>query len=156
MGEGSCLGFLAENGLVEIRRYGERVRSVNHASRVAGVPRRLIVKTLVWKIDGRTTAFIVRGDCRLSPEKVKERLRVGEARPATPEEVREATGYSVGGVPPVCLERLDLVVVDRRVLEVERVVGGGGDEWSLLWVDTATLLELVKPLVEDVAECPGD
>ena len=148
-----CLEELVERGLVRRRRFSEPVRSVAEASRVAGVEAGGIVKTLVWVVDGRFVAVIVRGDCRVNVERLRRELGAVEARPASREEVSRATGYPVGGVPPVCLEGVDLVVVDRGVLVNDVVVGGGGDERSLVWVRVSTLLDLVRPLLAEVADC---
>lgn len=151
--KGECLQRLAESGVVKLMRFPEPVRSVEMASRATGLPPEAIVKTLVWKVEGRLVALIVRGDCRVSPRKLARALGVREAGPASRGEVREATGYPAGGVPPLCLQGVELVVVDRGVLGLEEVVAGGGDEHSLIIVKVRVLLEHNRPLVLDIADC---
>ncbi len=153
--KGECLQKLAESGVIKLMRFPEPVRSVDMASRATGLPPEAIVKTLVWRVDGRLVALILRGDCRVSSRKLARVLGAREAGPASRDEVREATGYPAGGVPPLCLQGVELVVVDRGVLGLEEVVAGGGDEYSLIIAKVRILLEQNRPLVLDIAECAG-
>ncbi len=128
----------------EVIRLGARVRTVREAAAALGVPETAIVKTLVVMCGGRPLAFIVRGDKRLDLAAVSRALGC-EARLASPSEVVEATGYPVGGVPPVVpLE----TYIDRDVLALDVAYGGGGDERSLVRFSPGKLASLVgaRPL----------
>jgi prolyl-tRNA editing enzyme YbaK/EbsC (Cys-tRNA(Pro) deacylase) len=67
---------------------------------VHGVPVSNIVKSLLVKVDGSFKLFLTPGDKRLDMEKVKTDFEAAEVRMANADEVKEITGYSIGGVPP--------------------------------------------------------
>src|SRR5262249_12069912 len=58
------------------------------------------IKTLLFVAAGGPVLVLVRGDQQVHEKKLA-RLLGGEARPAHPDEVREALGASVGSVGPV-------------------------------------------------------
>lgn len=115
----------------EVIRLNATVRTVREAAQAVGTDESRIVKTLVVYCGGGYRAYVIRGDKRLDLKKLGCRL-------ATPEEVLSITGYPVGAVPPV----LNIpVYIDRQLLEVEYVYGGGGDERSLLKFKPSSLVE---------------
>lgn len=115
----------------EVIRLQTPVRTVREAAQAIGVSEDKIVKTIVVYCNGEFRAYVIRGTKRLNTKLLGCRL-------ATPDEVFTATGYSVGGVPPV----LNIpVYIDRELLREDYVYGGGGDEYSLLKFKP---IELVK------------
>ncbi len=114
------------------------VRTVREAARAVGLGEDKIVKTIVVNCGGKFRAYILRGTKRLDVKSLGCRL-------ATPEEVLLATGYPVGGVPPV----LDIpVFIDEELLGEDYVYGGGGNDYSLLKFKPRDLVEkgLAKPV----------
>ncbi|MEM1932155.1 MAG: YbaK/EbsC family protein [Pyrobaculum sp.] len=108
------------------------VRRVKDAAAALGVGEDKIIKTIVVLCNGVYKAYIVRGSKKIDLAKLGCRL-------ASPEEVLEATGYPVGGVPPV----LPIpVFIDKELLKEEYVYGGGGDEYSLLKFKPLLLVQL--------------
>ncbi|WP_456453495.1 YbaK/EbsC family protein [Thermococcus sp.] len=69
---------------------------------------------------------------------------------AKPAEVKAITGYAVGGVPPVGVPVR--TVVDRRVLERDVVIGGGGRIDRLIRIKPGKIVEFQKAEVLDIAE----
>ena len=88
---------------------------------------------------GRSTAA-----SRSSPpaSKTPWRGETSSSSIATPEEVRAATGYPVGGVPPIG-HGLP-VLFDEALLRHERIWAAGGDSNSLFEVDPRELIECVS------------
>ncbi len=134
----------------KLYRLQKRVRRVSQAASALGVPESLIVKTIVLIDDDRTIACIIPGDKKLDLRKVRAVIG-GSPRLARPEEVLERTGYSVGGVPPYPLPDNIIIMMDERVLDNERVYGGGGDEWTLLEFSPKELISMVRVLVADIS-----
>src|ERR687893_353176 len=66
-------------------------------------------------------------------------LDAAEVRQASPEEVRAATGFSVGGVPP--FGHGLPVVLDEALLGFPTVWAAGGDGHSLFAVDPRRLID---------------
>jgi len=131
----------------ELIRLKDRVSTVKEAAQALGVPQSYIVKTIIVVCDGRPLAIIVRGDKRLNLERLGARLSCSDVRLATWEEVKEFTGYDVGGVPPV----LPLsTYVDSDVLKRDYVYGGGGDDHTLLKFSPRDLAERLSWKVVEV------
>ena len=115
-----------ERGLdVKVETLAESTRTVEDAAQAVGCGPGQIAKSIVFVADGEPIVCVASGAHRVDAERVCEVLDCAEARPATPGEVRAATGYSVGGVPPVG-HGLP-VLFDRALLEYEEVWAAGGD-----------------------------
>jgi prolyl-tRNA editing enzyme YbaK/EbsC (Cys-tRNA(Pro) deacylase) len=81
---------------------------------------------------------IVLADCRLDVNKVvKKKLGVRKASFAGPDETRARTGMEIGGVTPVALPDGLPVWVDARVMDLDRVILGGGSRSKKVIVDPA-------------------
>jgi prolyl-tRNA editing enzyme YbaK/EbsC (Cys-tRNA(Pro) deacylase) len=119
-----------ERGLeVAIETLAASTRTVEDAAHAVGCRPGQIAKSIVFVADGEPVVCVASGDHRVDAELVCDALDCAEARPATPGEVRAATGYSVGGVPPV---GHDLpVVFDRALLEYDEVWAAGGDDHTV-------------------------
>ena len=60
-----------------------------------------IVKSLLFKTENTFTLFLVSGDKKASLNKIKKTLNVKDASMASPDDVKNITGYTIGGVSPV-------------------------------------------------------
>jgi prolyl-tRNA editing enzyme YbaK/EbsC (Cys-tRNA(Pro) deacylase) len=81
---------------------------------------------------------------------VADALDVAEVRQAQADEVRAATGYAIGGVPPF---GHDLpVLFDVALLNHKRVWAAAGDPHSLFCVDPQKLASCVRARIVDLGE----
>ena len=60
-----------------------------------------IVKSLLFKTENQFTLFLVSGDKKASLNKIKKTLKIKDASMASADEVKNITGYTIGGVSPV-------------------------------------------------------
>ena len=60
-----------------------------------------IVKSLLFKTENSFTLFLISGDKRASLNKIKKVLNIKDASMATAEDVKNITGYTIGGVSPI-------------------------------------------------------
>jgi prolyl-tRNA synthetase len=65
------------------------------------VPATHQIKSLVYMVDEKPCLYLVRGDHQLNETKAMAALRTAQARPARPEEIREAFGAEAGSLGPV-------------------------------------------------------
>jgi prolyl-tRNA editing enzyme YbaK/EbsC (Cys-tRNA(Pro) deacylase) len=80
----------------------ETARTAEDAARSLGCPLGAIVKSLVFRIEGRAALALVAGDRRCDADALPAALGLaGPATRADADFVREATGYAIGGVAPV-------------------------------------------------------
>ena len=90
-------GRLREAGLdVEVRELPDSTRTAAEAAAAIGCEIGQIVKTLVFVVDEAPRVVLCAGDRRVAAD----RLGAG-ARAAKADEVRAATGFAIGGVPPL-------------------------------------------------------
>ena len=60
-----------------------------------------IVKSLLFKTEKSYTLCLVAGDKRASLNRIKKALKIKDASMASAEDVKNITGYTIGGVSPV-------------------------------------------------------
>ena len=133
---------------VEVKRLDESTRTVQEAARALGCEAGEIAKSLVFVADGDPVIVIAPGDRRVDTDKLAETLDVAEVRQAGPDEVRAATGFPVGGVPP--FGHGLPAIVDEELLRRERVFAAGGDGHSLFEVEPRRLVECTRARVAAV------
>jgi prolyl-tRNA editing enzyme YbaK/EbsC (Cys-tRNA(Pro) deacylase) len=134
---------------VEVRTLDQPTRTVPEAARAVGCHEAEIAKSLVFVADGEPVVVVASGAHRVDTDLIAEELDVAEVRQATPDEVRAATGFPVGGVPPFGHELP--VVFDETLLEHETIYAPGGDGNTLFAVASARLVECTRARVARVA-----
>jgi prolyl-tRNA editing enzyme YbaK/EbsC (Cys-tRNA(Pro) deacylase) len=87
--------YLKEKNISDISLINsqEETHTAQQAADAHQVPVNNIVKSLVVKVDNDFEVFLVPGNKRLDLERVGGRM-------ASTDEVKDITGYSIGGVPP--------------------------------------------------------
>ena len=134
---------------VDVRYMEKSTATAQEAASALGCSQAQIAKSLVFVADGDPVVCIASGAHRVDADLLADTLDVAEIRQASPDEVRAATGYCVGGVPPF---GHDLpVVMDEDLLEHDRVWAAGGDGHSLFDVDPRRLAECTHARVARVA-----
>jgi Cys-tRNA(Pro) deacylase len=150
----SVLDYVRKHG-VNARLIAPRTAmpTVTLAAAALGVAEERIVKTIVFegkKARDHVALAIVTGDARVDRARVAAALNLPTLKLASAETVVRATGFAVGGVPPVAHLSAVPVVVDSRVLELDVVYGGGGDEEHMLEIAPADIVRLTSAIVADV------
>jgi prolyl-tRNA editing enzyme YbaK/EbsC (Cys-tRNA(Pro) deacylase) len=126
---------------VSVQRLAASTRTAKDAAVAVGCDEAEIAKSIVFVADGDPVVCIASGRHRIDTEKLADALDVAEVRQAAADEVRAATGYAIGGVPPF---GHDLpVVFDESLLEHGRVWAAAGDPHSLFCVDPRKLADCV-------------
>ncbi len=147
--------FLQEKGSrARLVRLGAATSTVGAAAEALGVPPERIIKSLVFIAGTEPILVIAAGPDRVERRRLAELLGLpaGQVRLASPDEVLAATGFPVGGVPPVGYARPLKIYVDRRVAEAPTTVfGGGGADGVLLEVEPAELIRLTGAEIIDLA-----
>jgi prolyl-tRNA editing enzyme YbaK/EbsC (Cys-tRNA(Pro) deacylase) len=133
---------------VQVKRLEESTATVEDAARAVHCLQAQIAKSLVFIADGDPVLCIASGSHRVDLERLAEAFDVAEVRVATPEEVRAATGFSIGGVPP--FGHGLPVVLDKELLDQDRVWAAGGDGHSLFEIDPQKLAACTQAIVAPV------
>ncbi|MEA2497318.1 MAG: hypothetical protein QOJ29_5229 [Thermoleophilaceae bacterium] len=135
---------------VELKTLEDSTKTVAEAASAVGVGVGQIAKSIVFVVDGEPVVVVASGAHRIDPTKVCDALDCAEVRQASPDEVRAATGFPIGGVPPIG-HGLP-VVFDTALLEYEVIYAAGGDGNTLFEVAPRELAGCVHALVAPVGE----
>ncbi len=143
--------FLKRAGVnYEILYHGETY-SAEKASKVLNVDIKSVAKSVLFMSDTETPVLVVlRGDKRVSQNRLAKELGFKKLRLATEEEVVKTTGYRPGAVPPVAHKSKILTVVDRDLNELEYVFCGGGSVGATLKIRVSDIIKLQDAKVMDV------
>jgi prolyl-tRNA editing enzyme YbaK/EbsC (Cys-tRNA(Pro) deacylase) len=117
----------ADAGLrIEVRRFPEGTRTAEDAARAIGCHVAQIVKSLVFVCDGQPVVALVSGVDRLDPERLGAALSAAVVRRADGDEVRRATGFPIGGVPPFGHTEQLQVLIDEHLFARDEVWAAAG------------------------------
>ena len=114
----------------------KKASTVKEAAEEMKCSKKQIIKSIVLVAEDEVIVAIVDGASSVDLRRV-EKLIGKNVRVAERDEVLKLTGFPAGGVPPIGHECK--VFVDDRVLENDRVYGGGGDEKHLLSIKTSEI-----------------
>lgn len=150
-------GFVDEAGerygvCVDVREFDEGTKTAADAAAVVGCDVAQIASGLVFVADGEPVMVIASGANRIDEDRLGDVLDATAVEMADPETVREATGYGIGGVPPICHERDLPVVLDETLLEHDEVWAAAGTPKAIFPIDPARLVELADATPAAVAE----
>jgi prolyl-tRNA editing enzyme YbaK/EbsC (Cys-tRNA(Pro) deacylase) len=133
---------------VQVQRLEASTRTVKDAAEAVGCQEAEIAKAIVFVADGDPVLCVASGRHRIDADKLADLLDVAEVRMAAADEVRAATGFAIGGVPPF---GHDLpVLFDEALMEHERIWAAAGDPHSLFCVDPRRLAECIRAQVVPV------
>jgi prolyl-tRNA editing enzyme YbaK/EbsC (Cys-tRNA(Pro) deacylase) len=94
-----------------------------------------IVKSLIFMDEDGGLLCLCPGDRRVDTSKLGANVRQAKG-----DEVRDATGFAIGGVPPIGHDRPLRTVVDESLLRFETVWCAGGTSHAVFPVETAALI----------------
>lgn len=104
-------------------------RTIEQVTAFLGLPASKLVKTLIYKAEGRVVAALVRGDRELSEDKLRARLGVTKLEMAGAETIARVSGAPVGFAGPVGIKETEIVADEE--LRGERNFVTGGNEADL-------------------------
>ena len=139
---------LAAAGLdAEIKEFAESTRTADEAARAVGAAVGQIVKSLVFLAGGQPILALVSGANRVDSAKLAAAAGAPITR-ADPDTVREATGYAIGGVPPLGHSTPLPTYFDRDLLRYAVVWAAAGAPNAVFRVAPGDLLRIsgVQPI----------
>ncbi|MDP6162232.1 MAG: YbaK/EbsC family protein [Acidimicrobiales bacterium] len=144
------IGEAEASGLdVEVQRYPDGTRTAADAAAAVGCKIDQIVKSLVFMADVRPILILCSGARRVDEEKLAEYIGT-EIRIAGASEVRAATGYAIGGTPPLGHTVPLKTVVDPHLMEFEEIWAAAGTPDSVFPVQPKELVKATSGAVVSV------
>ena len=137
---------LARRGLeIEVTTLSDSARTAPLAAEALRVEVGQIVKSLVFLRDGEPLIVLCAGDRRVAS------ARLGLST-ASADHVREVTGFSIGGVPPLGHDTELETIVDQSLRRFDVVWAAAGTPHDVFAVRTEALIEAIPgALVTDIS-----
>jgi prolyl-tRNA editing enzyme YbaK/EbsC (Cys-tRNA(Pro) deacylase) len=137
---------------IAVERFPAGTRTAVDAASAVGCDVAQIVKSLVFMADGAAVIALVGGDDRLDTGKLAAALGAAEVRRATGDEARTATGFAIGGVPPLGHAAALPVLIDDQLLAHREVWAAAGLPDAVFRVDPVRLAAAAGARRADLAE----
>jgi Ala-tRNA(Pro) deacylase len=145
--------FLEREGVAYEVVEHERTQTAAAEARAAGVPPADVAKTVVLRDHEGLRLAVLPASERLDMHKLREAFGSRGLRLVTEREMAEELDeFEVGAVPPFGSMFNALELVDRRLLEHDRILCGGGDHEHALRVDPRDIVKTANARVADLCE----
>lgn len=137
---------------VQIVEFAESTRTAQDAARAVGAATGQIVKSLVFLADGRPILVLASGTNRVDTSKVARLAGAARVEKAPADAARDATGFSIGGVPPLGHRTALAIYVDEALLAYDLIYAAAGTPHAVFRIEPKTLVRVTSGTVGDIAE----
>ncbi len=143
---------LAARGLtVEITEFDQSTATSQQAADALGVPVATIVKSLVFLAGEQPILVLASGANRVDTEKLAQ-VTGGKVRRADADQVKAATGFVIGGVPPVGHNGPIPTYVDRDLMAYDLLWAAAGSPYAVFPVTPQELVRITGGKMVDLAQ----
>ena len=111
-----------------------------------------IVKSLLFKTENSFTLFLVAGDKKASLNKIKKSLNIKDASMASADEVKNTTGFTIGGVSPIGHQNKISIYIDNSLERFEHLYAAAGHPNCVFKIDFVKLQKITNGLINDITE----
>lgn len=133
----------------QVIQLAQSARTAAEAAAACGVAVAQIVKSLVFLAEDEPILVLVSGANQADEHRLGA-LEGRRVRRADASAVRAATGYAIGGVPPVGHPRPLRVYIDRDLLAYDRLIAAAGTPDAVFPITPADLCRVTGGTVADV------
>ncbi len=111
-----------------------------------------IVKSLLFKTENSFTLCLVAGDRKASIIKIKKTLNIKDVSMASADEVKDVTGFTIGGVSPVGhINKID-VFIDNSLKRFESLYAAAGHPNCVFKLDFINLQKITNGSIKEISE----
>ena len=111
-----------------------------------------IIKSLLFKTESTFILCLVAGDKKASLNKIKKILNIRDALMASAEEVKNITGYSIGGVSPVGHISKINIFIDNSLKRYNSLFAAAGHPNCVFQIEFNQLTNLTNGQMKEIAE----
>jgi prolyl-tRNA editing enzyme YbaK/EbsC (Cys-tRNA(Pro) deacylase) len=134
--------------VVELER---STRTSHEAAEAIGTTVAQIAKSLVFEVGERPVLVIASGTNRVSEEKLA-RIFGSEVRMAGANAVKAATGFPIGGVPPIGHSSVLEILIDDDLLHFDHLWAAAGTPNAVFPISPERLVAITDGKVADIKE----
>ena len=111
-----------------------------------------IVKSLLFKTENSYTLCLVAGDKRASLNRIKKALKIKDASMASAEDVKNITGYTIGGVSPIGHLKKIEILIDKSLSRFNLLFAAAGHPNCVFKIDFTNLNKITNGITEEITE----
>ena len=111
-----------------------------------------IVKSLLFKTEDSFTLCLVAGDKRASLNRIKKALKIKDASMASAEDVKNITGYTIGGVSPIGHLKKIEILIDKSLSRFNLLFAAAGHPNCVFKIDFTNLKKITNGVTEEITE----
>ena len=130
----------------------QTARTANDASTALGCKVGAIVKSLLFRAGEDFVLCLVSGDRRCSLNKLKKILSEKNVSMANPEDVKKATGYTIGGVSPIGHLTKIKIIIDETLNRFSSIFAAAGHPNAVFEINFENLIKLTSGEIKDITE----
>ena len=140
------------NSEIKVIELEQTARTANDAANSLNTEVGSIVKSLLFRNEGNFLLCLVSGDKRCSLNKLKKIFNSKDLSMASPDEVKDQTGYTIGGVSPVGHKNKLEILVDESLNRFKNLYAAAGHPNCIFKISFDKLLNLTNGVVKDIVE----
>ena len=111
-----------------------------------------IIKSLLFKTENTFTLCLVAGDKKASLNKIKKTLKIKDASMASADQVKDITGFTIGGVSPVAhLNKVD-IFIDKSLERFVDLYAAAGHPNCVFKINFNDLQKITNGLIKEISE----
>ena len=111
-----------------------------------------IVKSLLFRTENTFTLCLVAGDRKASLNKIKKTLNIKDASMASADEVKNVTGYTIGGVSPVGHLNKINILIDNSLERFTSLFAAAGHPNCVFKINFIDLQKITKGSIKEITE----
>tara|TARA_B100000683_G_scaffold1378_1_gene1552 strand:- start:344 stop:823 length:480 start_codon:yes stop_codon:yes gene_type:complete len=111
-----------------------------------------IVKSLLFKTENTFILCLVSGDKKASLNKIKKTLNIKNVSMATANEVKDITGFTIGGVSPIGHLYKISIYIDNSLERFDELYAAAGHPNCVFKINFNDLKKITKGLIEEITE----
>tara|TARA_Y100001970_G_C13980892_1_gene723082 strand:+ start:106 stop:585 length:480 start_codon:yes stop_codon:yes gene_type:complete len=111
-----------------------------------------IVKSLLFKTENLFTLCLIAGDKKASLNKLKKTLNIKDVSMAAAVEVKDITGFTIGGVSPIGHLKKINILIDNSLERFDFLFAAAGHPNCVFKIDFKNLKKITNGSIEDIIE----
>ena len=146
-------GILTEfNSNIEVIELNSSARTALEAASSLGCEVGAIIKSLLLKTEQNFTLCLVAGDKKASLNKIKKILNKKDVSMASANDVKNITGFTIGGVSPVGhLNKID-ILIDHSLERFNQLFAAAGHPNCIFKISFKDLSKITKGSIQELVE----
>ena len=111
-----------------------------------------IVKSLLFKTESNFTLCLVAGDKKASLNKIKKILSIKDVSMASVNDVKNVTGYTIGGVSPIGHLNKVCILIDKSLNRFNSLFAAAGHPNCVFEISFTDLLKITNGFSDEIIE----